>query len=260
MAKKKKKKTRADEHASDENDFPGKHIPGCLTGHESGRQKAKPGYVTEKSCNYRWQAFKKALEQSDWYNGKTPVGETIKAVKWGSGGKDVKQSTVNWDVVDGGKNFRTNCNTPYWHEAHHIVPHGELRDSIASVGKGDGPARYKTLIRRELLAEEYNLNEQVNMIILPMAAQVATRVKLPRHRHTPDHWSHKSYSSYIRGELDKVFKPIRGDETKHNAKPEYEECKAKIESISDVTRGKIKTRGNQGKRSLDEAFKSLANL
>ena len=107
--------SRADEHARDEDEFPKKHDPGCLTGHESGRQKGKPGYVTEKSCNYRWQAFKQALAESRLYNGKAPAGQTIPQVVFGSGGKDRKRKvskSTDWDMADPGVNFRTQCNKP----------------------------------------------------------------------------------------------------------------------------------------------------
>ena len=157
-----------------------------------------------------------------------------------------------WDVTGSSKNFQTSCNTPYWHEAHHIVPHGELRDSIAGVGPGPLGAVYTNLIRGGLLKEEYNLNHKGNMIILPLDDTVAKALGLPRHRQTPGHRSHKAYSAHVRGRLDEVFGAIREQEDEHAKLPAYKACRQQIENISRTMRSDIKKAG--GEKSLDEAF------
>jgi hypothetical protein len=251
--------TRQDEHAADDKKFKGKHVEtggteggACLTGHVSGRNSQ--GYVTQNSCNYRWQAYKRAAgADKGLYNypryKSLCSGKTLSMESRGRR-KKVRPSAHDWDVV--GKNFQTACTVPYWHEAHHIVPHGELRDSIGAVGQGGNAATYVKLIRGGLLEEKYNLNHMTNMIILPMDKKVAVAIRLPRHRHTAAHWSHKAYSKYVRGKLDEVFKSIREDEAKHQKKPEYKACKSKIQNISKTVRSEIVDA--EGEQSLDEAF------
>ncbi|MGE3171969.1 MAG: AHH domain-containing protein [Planctomycetota bacterium] len=227
---------RTNEHAADLLEFKGKHVRqlkdtengACLNAHNSSRDQ-KTGHLTESSCNYRWQGFKQALKDDHLYNGKHPKG-----------GKD-------WDISEKGDNFRSLCKTPYWHESHHIVPHGELRDAISQCG-----AVLKPLIRGGLLDEKYNLNHMGNMIILPVDSGVAQAIDLPRHRKTKAHRSHKAYSRYVRGRLDKVFKSIRMQEKVHAEKPDYPGFRQDVESISKAVRPEIVAAG--GKESLDEHF------
>jgi A nuclease family of the HNH/ENDO VII superfamily with conserved AHH len=71
------------------------------------------------------------------------------------------------------------------HEAHHMVPNSELRGPIEDVGK-DTPleADLIRLIRGGLLNEGYNLNDKLNMIILPMCLPASKALGLPTHRKT----------------------------------------------------------------------------
>lgn len=257
--------SRRDEHISDVKEF-GLHIQqsatteggACLTGHESGRQRRSPGYLKENSCNYRWQAFKHALEDKYLYN--YPVYDSLCQIK-----SHIKTRIFlgfiryakppvkyEWDITKNGENFRTSCNTPYWHEAHHIVTHGELHDSINSVGEGSESPIYRHVIRKGLLEEKYNLNHKSNMIILPMDKRIAEAIGLPRHRRTPRIRSHRAYSKIVRSKLDKVFKPIQQEESAHKKTPDYKECRKKIGRISSRLRPLIKNAG--GKISMDEAF------
>ena len=168
----------------------------CLTGHVSGRDTQ--GFVTEVSCNYRWQAYKQALVQHVLYD--YPAYKSLSdssrrfTMRLRFGFKLTSPPKEGeWDLSKrrDSKNFRSSCNVPYWHEAHHIIPHGELRDAINAVGTGTEAAIYREIIREGLLDEKYNLNHKLNMIILPMDKKVARALKLPRHRHTAAYWSHK---------------------------------------------------------------------
>lgn len=255
--------TRQDEHNADTVDFPNKHIKvstvdggACLTGHESSRDSA--GKVKEVSCNYRWQAYKRALTDDkgryNWPRYKPLTEDLGLFTRLRFGLRKIKAPSAHgWDVTATGVNFRTSCNVPYWHEGHHIVPNGELRGSISAVGEGDLSEVYHKLIRNGLLEEKYNLNFKDNMVILPMDKKIAETMGLPRHRRTPEHRSHKSYSKYVRGKLNDIFGRIRDQEKKHKRKPKYKPCKRRLLNVSKSLREEIFAAG--GNVSLDQAFK-----
>ena len=258
--------SRRDEHAADNEDFPDKHVKvdgsteggACLTGHESGRKSAPPGYVTEVSCNYRWQGFKRALDDKSIYNNKAPVGKRVTQTAWGrAGGRGWNQPAAKsaWNVTATGVNFRTSCNKPYWHEAHHIVPNGELRDSINAVGKGKQSGIYRAVIRLGLLEEKYNLNHKPNMIILPMDGNVAKHVGLPRHRQNAAVWSHKrTVPTFVAGSTRFSDRFVRRNLPTERSRP-YKACKTQIVNVSRTTRSQIVAAG--GNVSIDDASASF---
>ncbi len=250
------------EHAADakyeaHRDGPGRTEGGkCITAHFAGRDKT--GKLVANSCNYRWQAYQRAATKDaslyNWpkYQSLAVPGRRIR-MRLRFGWRTTKAPEEgDWDVK--GDNFRTSCNVPYWHESHHIVPHGELRDAINSVGRGANKEKYKDLIRSGLLAEGYNINHHHNMIMLPMDGRVARAIGLPRHRQTPGHWSHRAYSNAVRLAINDVFKPMRESESRH-VPPEYVASKARMEIVSRYYRRAILACG--GGVSLDEGFASL---
>jgi hypothetical protein len=261
--------TRQAEHADDEEDFPNKHDVvsstdggACLTGHDSGRDSVT-GKVKENSCNYRWQAFRRALDADsgryNWPRYQSLCGNNSFFTRLRFGLRKTKPpdaTSQSWNVTEAGMNFRSSCNLPYWHESHHIVPNGELRDSIEAVGTGNLAEKYRICIRKGLLEEKYNLNFMDNMVILPMDRKVAKAIQLPRHRQTPGHRSHKAYSKYVRGKLDSIFSKIRDQEKKHLRKPKYKACKRELLDLSAELRTEIFAAGGLG--SLDQAFKKLS--
>lgn len=257
--------SRRDEHQSDK-DLEAKHIKvkkstdggACLTAHESSRQP-RNGRLKQVSCNYRWQAFKQASSESerDTYNNRdfsqlSTASGTVE-MRLRHGWASVPAPTRGqWNINASSDNFQTSCNVPYWHEAHHIIPHGELRDSINAVGEGPLKETYRLLIRNGLLNEKYNLNRTVNMIILPLDDGIARVLGLPRHRHTPEHFSHRAYSKHVRELLTEIFDPIKEQAQKHIEQPDYVASKAGIERKAASLRERIKQSG--GNRSLDETF------
>ena len=55
-----------------------------------------------------------------------------------------------------------------------------------------------------------------------------------------------------------MFSKIRGDESQHQKKPEYQKCRKDIEDISTAVRGDIEGAG--GTQSLDEAFTNFNDI
>jgi hypothetical protein len=228
----------------------------CLNRHNSNRNK-RTGFLTKSSCNYRWQAFRRALDidkaKYNWpaYESiqelvqKTRRGKartTIDLLSRTKGGTKrhpvPNDNNKAWDITADGKNFQTQCTKPYWHESHHIIPNGEFQASIAEAGKGEPLEEvYVGLIRAGLLREKYNLNHMNNMIILPMAKEVAYALGLPRHRVSRDERSHVAYSNQVRADLDKIFKPIQKQVKEHRKPPpDYDECKQDLEELSELLR------------------------
>ncbi|MEZ6138540.1 MAG: AHH domain-containing protein [Pirellulaceae bacterium] len=88
-----------------------------------------------------------------------------------------------------------------------------------------------TTVREGLLKEKYNLNEKLNMVMLPMDKAVADAIGLPRHRLTAKHRSHQAYSNHVQSKLDKIVQRIKQKLVEHQD-PKYKKMKKDIESLS----------------------------
>ncbi|MFP2928407.1 AHH domain-containing protein [Pyxidicoccus sp. 3LG] len=238
-------------HNWDAKNLEGKHKPiqgstdggACLNSHSAGRDRPGPdGVLLEHSCNYRWQGFKRALDEPRSYNwprykslseelSRRP-SMVLLARTVGSKMKVAAPKQGDWDVGEGGKNFRTSCNVPYWHEAHHIIPDSILSASIAGLGEGTPQkTEYKKMARGGLLDEHYNLNHKLNLILLPMDETISMTLGLPRHRITADVFSHSAYSDKVKRMVDEALRPVQKKLQKHEA-PDYKACKGDLEGIS----------------------------
>lgn len=243
-----------EQHAKDLADLKDKHKTGsageaCLNRHVGY-------YAKSNTCSYRGQAYEKASSDSkvyDWpkYEPLSKRTSGIQTAARSEGGKTIPDwykteltppKEKDWDVATDG-NFQDKCYTPYWHEAHHIVPNSTLRAAIAAVGTGmkDPPAMVLA-VRGGLLDEGYNLNNKKNMIILPMDREVGLTIGLPKHRKTQDHRSHSAYSKHVRLELDKILGKIREAAEKHK-KQDYNSCKKEIEALAEDLYEAIKAAG-----------------
>lgn len=228
--------SRASEHAEDRASFADLHEnaantteapagKGCLVAHDGRRRAGPEGKTYERSCNYRWQAFERALAESARYN--WPKYKPLQAAQGA------------WDITAGGKNFRVSAKLPYWHEAHHVIPNGALRDTLACLAEGDRADLYKQLFRRGLLEEGFNLNHKRNMVLLPMDGSVAKVIGLPRHREDARTFHHNAYNNKVLGELRKILFVVKSAEQKHAEPPEYQKSKEQLSSLSDALRSWI---------------------
>ncbi|MFY2561082.1 AHH domain-containing protein [Corallococcus terminator] len=251
----------------------------CLSRHSANRNK-RTGFLTKSSCNYRWQAFRRALDSDDTtYNWpayediqhlvqktqRGPLRKTIDLLSRTRKGRKRQpvptESTKAWDISGGGENFQTRCNRPYWHESHHIIPNGELQESIAEAADGEPLAPvHVRLIRGGLLREKYNLNHTHNMIILPMAKEVAYALGLPRHRVSASTRSHSAYSNKVKQDLDKIFKPIQQQAQEHRKRPDYGGCKRALVAMEGVYRADIVAGGKAKKAARDVENNALEDI
>lgn len=97
---------------------------------------------------------------------------------------------------------------PFPHNAHHIIPSGELEGCINKVVAKAAPneGRMRDLVVGGLLTEPYNNNDQPNMIVLPTELEASEVTGLPIHtaqsaatgRNLPQH---KNYSAMVRKQL-----------------------------------------------------------
>ncbi|MFP2933137.1 AHH domain-containing protein [Pyxidicoccus sp. 3LG] len=252
------------QHTWDIKNLPGKHFSkggkGCLNRH----QKFKDG----DPCSHQWQAYQKALSDPDHYNWPAYESLSVEVRKksffmetfWFVSKLTRPPLEGEWDLTyqfknrkkQTMKNFRTNASTPYWHEAHHIVPNSELRGAILNVGKGhklEGPIIL--MVRGGLMGEGYNLNDKLNMILLPMDKKVSLALALPRHRKTRTTRSHKGYSKNVRKRLDDIFVPLKEKVEECKGKlPKYKKCRKQIEDVSEDLYPEIKGAGEKmGPRS-----------
>ncbi|PTL83418.1 AHH domain-containing protein [Vitiosangium sp. GDMCC 1.1324] len=272
------------QHNWDAKNLKGKHkpVPGstdggsCLNRHIADRHKGPEGVLKEHSCNYRWQGFKRALEDPKLYNwprykalceqiSRSPRLTMLARTVGGRMEVDAPKEGL-WDVKDGGKNFRTSCNLPYWHESHHIIPDSNLTTAIAKLGAGTPyELEYKKLVRTGLLEESYNLNHTLNMIILPMDERIALTLGLPRHRISADTFSHNAYSEKVQIRLDALFNPVQEKLQNHEA-PDYKFAKTQLEALSKelypmiVLAGKLMKKGRVSGGSVEEMPKDLFRL
>lgn len=203
------------------------HDPGCVTRHISG-------YVENNVCSHRWQAAKRALKE--WgtnYPDEKPTSLAESTLKTYMSQGKICKSSGNY------KPFATQ-NHPWRNEAHHIIPRSTLARSIEDISKAAEPnadAMFEAAIVF-LLEEKYNLNDEKNMIMLPLEHKVAVTLGLPEHL-KGGAWDHPQYSAMVKSrlklKLDPVYKSL-ADATrkrKHPKKFTKPAVRKILETISD---------------------------
>ena len=254
---------------------------GCLTRHQKRTDDHK--------CSHQWQAKQKALDNKPMYDYpkyKAFCGDgqyKTAALRTGKGKNDVFPRDYATETSEGfmkdrpthkGKEWNVDKNgnfdhftKPYWHNAHHIVPNGALKDSINKAGKSE--SKLPNLIRQGLLRAQYNLNDKVNMVILPQGRNEAFALGLPRHlkgdengpNEKPEFFSHKDYSDRVEQKLDTAmqnYKKMFRDYLKQDHPPLPNKlAKKKIEKISKDIFKEIK---NLSKKYAGEALSQIPTL
>ncbi|RKG83446.1 AHH domain-containing protein [Corallococcus terminator] len=208
----------------------------CLNRH---RSKFEP-----YSCFHRWQAFVRATEDSQYYNwpryeneAKDQMSEDGHPFYAGPGklyfARLGRPQQGDWDVDWSRDNFKANCNKPYYHESHHIIPDSILQSVINKVLGGDGGSTELVLNARNMLLEQgYNINHKLNMVLLPMNPHVAQVLELPIHRQ-PRHPDHRAYRMLVSSRLQGDFASALKDAVDHE-KPKPADLKARLEAHSEL--------------------------
>jgi A nuclease family of the HNH/ENDO VII superfamily with conserved AHH len=226
---------RNEAHGYDMLFFEELHKPACLTAHYGK-------FSLTSTCSYRGQAYT---------HGTTATRADGPVYRWPDKVAGPPRKSA-WDLGVG-SNFKERADVPFPHEAHHIVAYAELANAIAEIGTGtDHEVITRFLVRIGLAEEGYNLNDKLNMIILPVNAAASRALRLPRHLKTKSHRSHPMYSRWIRSELDDIFAPMK--KTVQNCKgelPEYRKSRKKIEAISEDVFPRLLTAQPSGFDHLD---------
>jgi hypothetical protein len=182
------------------------HNPGCVNRHVS--------YFSKKNnCSHRRQARDRA------------EGDVVHYF-------DLEDSSVN--IVSEKDYFAKYSSIPWDHEAHHVVANAELRKAVEDAAGGfTGRGSVVLMIRGRLMEEGYNLNDKINMIILPEERAVALQVGLPKHRLSAGVRKHEAYSMLINGEVKSKFLWLKQEVDDHGEKmPDYQSTKKAIEAVS----------------------------
>ena len=268
------------QHTLDEERLPGRHKQASGTEGGACLNRHVPDWNRNNSCSHRWQGYERAVEDNKLYNwpryralaeseatvhtaqGRSKKGnlfppwyqEELAAprmtLKQGVNGESVEAG--DWDL-DHGDNFQSKCYRPYWHEANHVIPNSSLQKAIAEVGADmHSPGRVTRVVRGRLLEAGYNLNHKGNMILLPMDAEVARALGLPRHRQTAFMRSHRAYSINVEKELKRIFADLK-EAIREHIRPSYQDCRTNLENLSKHLYKQIVAAGEQdGTGSLDE--------
>ncbi|RKG84018.1 AHH domain-containing protein [Corallococcus terminator] len=224
-----KAKTQSNKHM----ELLGQTIPHQTVGSLSGGKciaKHEVPYNENCSCSHRWQAFEKAVEHSDMYKlsdadldvgcakpmlfrggadavaklAKQGVSAALSAENKGMYLRAVDKPRVgDWEVDRSKYNFKWDCNKPYYHEAHHVVPDATLRVALTDIFKTSAELAFQVMC--EVLDAPYNVHGKDNMIILPMDERVGEMLQLPIHRETKQ-CSHGAYDLYIKDKLKARFR------------------------------------------------------
>lgn len=209
---------------------------GCLTRHQ--------GRAEGNKCSHQWQAVVKA--RSHWRVYEVPGKPELSVLKAGNFG-----------------HFKR----PYWHNAHHIIPNGALKAAIAEAGKD--AKGIVNLIKQGLLKAEYNLNDKINMVILPMESKYGVLLRLPRHLkgdevgpgEKGEFFSHEAYSDEAESSLEPIMDDFRqkADDAQSSAaphdKPDVTLSKKRLENLSQRIYDAIRS---AGKDKPGESLSALA--
>ena len=218
---------------------------GCLNRHITG--------VTKSLCSHRYQARERAAnEDKSWYNWKayeslaTPgVYDTTKVKHWNTifmaspdgqiSFAKPRPTAHSWDVV--GENFMS--------QAHHIIPNRVLNGCIVDTAKLAKSYSLYKLVRGGMLKAEYNLNDKINMILLPMEKEVSIALKLPKHLATRAR-AHKFYSIKVKSKVEKIigkYAKACADNSEDHKESPVNFSKSALESISAKMRNALRAFG-----------------
>ncbi|MFY0526212.1 AHH domain-containing protein [Archangium gephyra] len=272
-------------------EFLGKPVPHHPAGGLSGGKciaKHEPPYKENCSCSHRWQAFEKALEKASQYEVTDEQVRSSGDKRWGllfrggakavtrleKRGETVALSSENkgmyrhevqrpqkgdWDVARGKYNFKWDCNKPYYHEAHHVVPDATLRAVIQKVFSKKPELAIR--VASEMLNAPYNVHHKDNMIILPMDERVGDLLQLPIHRETKQ-CNHTAYDMYVEKKIEtRLRAALREIMKKHDeerGEPQYKDLAKAIEEVSRATYDEVaNARRAHGVTSIDEFGKKM---
>jgi hypothetical protein len=256
------------------------HTAGGVTGGKC-LAKHEPAYKEGCSCSHRWQAFEKAVDQKDLYKLTETQLRTLgdgpwsllfrggqKAVnKLAKKGETVTLSPENkgmyfhqvgkpgpgdWDIDRGKRNFKWDCNKPYYHEAHHVVPDATLRKALLEVFEADVAVR----VVSEMLDAPYSVHHKDNMLLLPMDERVGDLLHLPIHRETKQ-CSHGVYDKYVEGRLitrlQKALEEIMEKHEEEGDEPKFKDLAKAIEAEARALHPQVTAaRRDQGVASIEQ--------
>ena len=244
------------------------HKPGCIVRCESKYDKGN-------ACSHRWQAGQQARGE-----GRVPYTnyKLHRAAQKTPIHKDTFNKLTAWagkcwpglgdQVLYKALPFRVKW-WPFAHNCHHIIPVGVLWDAMdetAALASGkEGKMLDETI--RTLLDEPYNLNHQVNMIVLPTGVSYAKVLGLPLHT-KGGQASHPDYQRQIEMLVHPKFPPKFNGlvsavmKEKHPEEEERPQVRAWLESNSKAVYEAIISIAvaNQGLETLDSVSEEIANL
>ncbi|MFV8749015.1 hypothetical protein ACNOYE_00530 [Nannocystaceae bacterium ST9] len=224
----------------------------------------------DSSCSYRWNAAHRA--RSDWSVDKprrqpsAALGSQIK-----EGGKRIKKRVAKLEKsgalkarfeqesgvwgrrwADPTRHFETGY-WPWLNDVHHLVPCSVLRNLIDHVAE---QAEAETSIVREeiersLFSAMYNINDEINVVILPLLRADAENVQLPRHLDVSerDVCDHPCYSAevetHLRAKFDGIYSSLvkAVEDRKHLLDQKAKDAKDALEGVSRALRKKIESLG-----------------
>jgi hypothetical protein len=117
---------------------------------------------------------------------------------------------TSWDFV--GKNFK-NANKPFVHMYHHMVPWEVMSET------------FKLPELKLFQVSEYNINEGINLIILPCYPQIGIIIGMYTHPN-----DHPKYTLDLITTLTRIKNQLKGDEQKHLKKDEVAFLKTVLET------------------------------
>lgn len=192
----------------------GNHVPGCVTRHIST-------YIEGNNCSHRWHAAKKAraetrikyvrpneLAQQSW----NAIQENLeKIARYQREGK----TGMVGPISEGKKSFTLKSFATMWwpwpNNAHHIIPRSTLAGTLEDIARAAEPDenRMFDVMVQGLLIEKYNLNDEPNMIMLPLRDAEAVAMELPRHLDGSGAGAknHPDYNLAVAGQVKNKLEP-----------------------------------------------------
>lgn len=250
------------------------HRPGCLSGHESR-------YIEGNCCSYRWHAARRArADQRIRYIDTDAVARTWKKRtkerlaglrEWSRHGKIHDLSVGSHRLSFKHESFTTGW-WPWKNHVHHIIPRSSLIQLLEEIAQKAEPHHQRAfnVMVNNLLGEPYNLNDEPNVMVLPIRDADAVAMGLPRHllgtgNQTADH---PDYSRAVKRELGKRVRPryralIAAIKTKkHPRRARTPVLRPVLEALSNETYEEVlsKTVVRRGSGATDVCLDSIAFL